>query len=93
MSSSCFKVRKPENETILTYNEGSCERNNLKSKISELKQKYFEIPLIIGGKEIYTGKTQKCVIPYNKNHVLATYPRVIKETFNAPSDYRYSFMK
>ena len=73
MSNGCFKVRRPENEAILTYNEDSYERAILESKIAELKQKHLEIPLIIGGKEIYTGKTKNCIIPHNKNHVLATY--------------------
>lgn len=73
MANYCLKVRKPENEPILTYDKESPERVNLKQKISELKQKHFEIPLIIGGKEIYTGQTQECIIPHNKNHVLATY--------------------
>lgn len=79
MSNGCFKVRRPENEAILTYNEESYERDILESKIAELKQKHLEIPLIIGGKEIYTGKTQNCIIPHNKNHVLATYHMAGKE--------------
>ncbi|SCG84443.1 1-pyrroline-5-carboxylate dehydrogenase [Proteiniborus sp. DW1] len=73
MSNSCFKVKKPENEPVLTYDKESSERMNLKLKISELKQKHYEIPLIIGGKEVHTGQTQECIIPHNKNHVLATY--------------------
>ena len=42
MSNGCFKVRRPENEAILTYNEDSYERAILESKIAELKQKHLE---------------------------------------------------
>lgn len=73
MSNACFKVRKPENETALSYESKSTERNNLELKISELKQQHLEIPLIIGGKKIYTGNTKTCVLPHNKSHILANY--------------------
>ena len=33
----------------------------------------IEIPLIIGGKEIRTGKTATSVMPHKHGHVLATY--------------------
>lgn len=32
----------------------------------------IEIPVIIGGREIFTGKTQTAVMPHNHGHVLAT---------------------
>jgi 1-pyrroline-5-carboxylate dehydrogenase len=73
MSNAHFKVRKPENEPVRSYTKQSSERASLMAKIEELKQKQIEIPLIIGRKEVYTGNTQECVIPHNKNHVLATY--------------------
>ena len=31
----------------------------------------IDIPLIIGGKEIRTGKTQQSVMPFDHGHVLA----------------------
>ena len=33
----------------------------------------IEIPLIIGGREVTTGKTGTCVMPHDHGHVLATY--------------------
>lgn len=73
MSNAYFKLEKPKNEPVLSYTKGSTERIELKNKLKELKQKEIEIPLIIGGKEIKTGNTRQCVIPHDKNHVLATY--------------------
>jgi len=73
MSNAIFNVRYPENEPILSYAPGSSEKKELKAKLTELKKTQFEIPLIIGGKEIKTGKLGKCIIPHDKKHVLATY--------------------
>ncbi|MBM7615673.1 L-glutamate gamma-semialdehyde dehydrogenase [Alkaliphilus hydrothermalis] len=73
MSNAYFKVKKPQNEPILFYEIGSPERTALKGKLKELKEKSIEIPVIIGGEEIYTGNTGECVIPHNKEHKLATY--------------------
>lgn len=83
MSNGYFKIKKPQNETILSYEKESKERISLESKILELKQKQIEIPIIIGGKEIYTGNTKECVIPHNKDHVLATYHIAGEEEINA----------
>ncbi|WP_066495088.1 L-glutamate gamma-semialdehyde dehydrogenase [Abyssisolibacter fermentans] len=73
MSNAYFKLEKPKNEPVFSYAKGSTKRIELKNKLKELKQKEIEIPLIIGGKEIKTGNTRQCVIPHDKNHVLATY--------------------
>ncbi len=73
MQNAYFKIRKPENEPIKSYGPGSPEKETLKLKLQELKSKSIEIPLIIGGKEIYTERIGKCIIPHDKQHVLATY--------------------
>ena len=66
-----FTVPKPENDPIQSYAPGTPERKELKATLDELKGKEVEIPIIIGGKEIKTGNTQKCIIPHNHKHVLA----------------------
>ena len=66
-----FTVPKPENDPIQSYAPGTPERKELKVTLDELKGKEIEIPIIIGGKEIKTGNTQKCIIPHNHKHVLA----------------------
>ena len=43
------------NEPIKDYSLGSSERDNLKSKLSEMESELYEIPIIIGGNEIHTG--------------------------------------
>lgn len=73
MYNAHFKVEKPINESIKSYKKNSEEKYRLKQKIKELKSKQIEIPLIINGKEIYTGNIKTCIIPHEKDHVLAKY--------------------
>ena len=68
-----FKLARPENEPILSYRAGSKEKAEIKAKLAELKQEVIEIPLIIGGKEVKTGKIGEIRIPHNHQHLLAKY--------------------
>ncbi|AOY58281.1 1-pyrroline-5-carboxylate dehydrogenase [Desulfococcus multivorans] len=73
MSNGVYRIMKPCNEAVPGYLPGSDEKRGLKVRLAELKQSPMEIPLIIGGKEVRSGKTGKCIIPHNHAHVLATY--------------------
>jgi 1-pyrroline-5-carboxylate dehydrogenase len=63
----------PVNEPNLEYRPGSPEKASLKKTIDELLKQELEIPLIIGGEEVRTGDTGRCVCPHDHGHVLATY--------------------
>jgi 1-pyrroline-5-carboxylate dehydrogenase len=71
MSNARFNVPTPINEPVKSYAPGTPERAELKAKIAELKSTQIEIPLVIGGEEIRTGKTKDDVIPHEHAHVLA----------------------
>lgn len=73
MNNAIFKVEEFKNEPILEYNIGSIERQELENKLAELKNGNLEIPIIIGGKEIRTNKTAKCIIPHDKNKSIGYY--------------------
>lgn len=73
MTNAKFNLNLPSNEPIKTYAPGTPERNEIKGKLKELKNKQIEIPIIIGGKEIRTGNLGKCLIPHNHGSVLGTY--------------------
>lgn len=73
MNNAVIQVPKPDNEPIYSYAPGTPERAKLKEAIAELSAKKIEIPLIIGGKEVRTGKTGKVVMPHNHSHVMAEY--------------------
>ncbi|NOZ75441.1 MAG: L-glutamate gamma-semialdehyde dehydrogenase [FCB group bacterium] len=72
MPNAHVSVPKPENEPIRSYAPGTPERKSLQEKLKELSTTQVEIPVIIGGKEIFTGRTQPAVMPHNHGHVLAT---------------------
>lgn len=68
------KVPLPQNEPVLEYREGSKERKEIEAKLEELRStEPLEIPLIIGGKEVRTGKTKDVVMPTDHGHILARY--------------------
>jgi len=69
----------PANEPVLSFAPGSPERASLKAKLAEMAATEIEIPVIIGGKEIRTGRTKKAVMPHRHGHVLATWHRAGKE--------------
>ncbi len=73
MNNAIFNLIDPKNEPILGYKHGSDERMKLENELARQSSREIEIPLIIGGKEIKTGKTGKVVMPHDHNHVLATY--------------------
>ncbi len=79
MSNAYFKVPDPINEPIKNYAPGSPEKEELKKKLSEMKSRQIEVPLIIGGEEIKTGDTAEMRIPHEKDHVLGVYHKAGKK--------------
>ncbi len=73
MNNAVYNFPIPENERVLDYLKGSKERIALEKELERQKSTEIEIPLIIGGKEIRTGKVAKVTMPHNHKHVLATY--------------------
>jgi 1-pyrroline-5-carboxylate dehydrogenase len=61
------------NEPIKSYAPKSPERAELKARLDAMSKEQVDIPIIIGGKEIRTGKTAKTVMPFAHRHVLAEY--------------------
>ena len=65
------KIPTPVNEPVLPYAPGSRERSELKQALKDFSGRQIEIPVVIGGKEIRTGKTVDAVMPHCHRHVLA----------------------
>src|SRR5213594_3077514 len=65
------KIPVPTNEPVLSYAPGAPERIELKRTLKDLSSHQIEIPLVIGGKEVRTGKTIDAVMPHCHRHVLA----------------------
>ena len=80
------EIIKAVNEPIKSYGSGSPERESLQAKYDEMASQNMDIPLIIGGKEIYTGDTGNCVMPHDHQNVLATYQKAGKTEANLAID-------
>ena len=79
LNNAIFKVPMPVNEPVHDYEPGSPERASLKTALADIAARKIEIPLIIGGKEIRTGKLGKVVMPHDHGHVLAEYHQAGEE--------------
>ena len=62
----------PINEPIKQYAPGSAERTELKAALTRVGAEKLEIPVVIGGKEVRTGKTFEVRSPFDHHKVLAT---------------------
>src|SRR5436189_4246870 len=65
------RIPVPTNEPVLSYAPGTPERLELKKSLKELSARQIEIPLVIGGKEVRTGKTIDAVMPHCHQRVRA----------------------
>ncbi len=72
MANAYFNLREPKNEPVYSYAPGTPERKKLKEELERQKSEQVEIPAIIGGKEVKTGRTADVVIPHNHGHKLGT---------------------
>ncbi|MCF8373601.1 MAG: L-glutamate gamma-semialdehyde dehydrogenase [Bacteroidales bacterium] len=79
MNNAIFNFKEPKNEPMQTYLKGSKERESLVKEIERQSNIVVEIPLIIGGREVYTGNTGTVVMPHNHKHILAKYHTARKE--------------
>jgi 1-pyrroline-5-carboxylate dehydrogenase len=68
-----FSPPPPVNEPVRNYEPGSPQRDSLKSRLSAMAADQIEIPMVIGGREVRTGRTAEAVMPHDHDHVLATY--------------------
>ena len=69
MSNGYFKVEMPKNEPVKAYLPGSPERASLKKELE--RQSAQVVPMIIGGKEVWTERKTKAVMPHDHAHVIA----------------------
>jgi 1-pyrroline-5-carboxylate dehydrogenase len=74
-----FNVPTPVNEPILGYAPGSKERELLKAAIAEGRSKTIDIPMYIGGKEVFTDEKGQVSPPHDHQHLLATYSKGTKK--------------
>lgn len=71
MSNGYFKVEMPKNEPVKAYLPGSPERASLKKELERQSAQVVQVTMIIGGKEVWTERKTKAVMPHDHAHVIA----------------------
>jgi len=66
-------VPPPRNEPVLTYAPGTPERVKLRARLDELKGRAVDIPLVIGGREVRTGRVRDIRPPHETARVLGAF--------------------
>ena len=54
MTDAIFELPVASNEPVLGYAPGSPERKALKAALKELKKVSLEVPMVIGGEDVFT---------------------------------------
>ena len=67
------RVPPPVNDTSRAYAPGSPERAELKARLKAMAAERIDIPIVIGGREVRTGRLAQTVMPHDHSHVLADY--------------------
>ncbi|MGN6603300.1 MAG: L-glutamate gamma-semialdehyde dehydrogenase [Ginsengibacter sp.] len=68
-----FSYPMPANEPVLSYAPGTNERVLLKKALKELKSKKIDVPMYIGGEEVFTNDKVEIHPPHERKFVLGTY--------------------
>ena len=71
MINSQIRIPIPVNEPIRPYAPGSLETESLKKTLAELAARKLDIPAVIGGERVRTGRLHQSVMPHDHQRVLA----------------------
>ncbi|HVT46790.1 MAG TPA: L-glutamate gamma-semialdehyde dehydrogenase [Vicinamibacterales bacterium] len=61
----------PLNEPVRSYAPGTPDRAALRARLDAMAGERVDIPLVIGGRDVRTGRTRPVVMPCDHGHVLA----------------------
>ena len=81
-----FRVPIPKNEPVYSYAPGSSERGKLVKELELLKKSKIDIPMIIGGKEVFTTDKVEISAPHDHKLVLGQYSKGGKNEVKAAID-------
>ena len=73
MHDAVVAVPTPINEPVLGYTAGSPERARLEVELKRMAGEEAEIPAVIGGQRVTTGRLASVVMPHAHHHVLARF--------------------
>ena len=75
MSNAIFKIPEAKNEPVYSYASGSAERKALQKALAELRSQEIDVPMIIGGKEVFTDNKVNMAPPHDIHHKLGSFSR------------------
>ena len=79
MANALFRTRMPANEPVLSYAPGTPERRELSEAVRRVGSRTIEIPLVVGGKKVKTGRLSDCRAPHDHAHLLGRYHKAGKK--------------
>jgi len=86
MNNCHSQIPTPKNEPVLNYTPDSLETQELKKHLAALSGIETEVPLVINGKAVRTGKTEAIVQPHKHGHKLGHYHKAGPEEVKAAID-------
>src|SRR5690606_13688879 len=73
MSNGFFNVPVAKNEPVLSYAPGSKERAEVKEMLKELRSVEIDLPMVIGGNDVFTDRKVRMFPPHEIDHTLGYY--------------------
>jgi 1-pyrroline-5-carboxylate dehydrogenase len=73
MSLAISRVPVPANEPVLGYAPGTPERTRLQAMLARMSGERTEMPLVIDGRDVRTGRLGQAVMPHRHAHVLGDF--------------------
>ena len=77
----------PINEKQIIYDQTSIYTKKLKEELANQLASEVEVPVIIGGKKIFTKQKQKIICPHDHQHVLGHYYKASAEEILMAQNY------
>jgi 1-pyrroline-5-carboxylate dehydrogenase len=79
MHDAIVSVPTAVNEPILSYAPGSPERSRLQAALAAIEREVVEVPCVVGGQRVLTGKIREVVMPHRHKHVVARFHAATEE--------------
>ncbi len=68
---SLYTVPLPLNEPVRPYAPGTPERASIERELARQSAEIVEIPCVIGGVDVYTGRVREITMPCDHRHIVA----------------------
>jgi len=70
-----FNVPEPINEPVKSYAPGNSERREIQAMLQKMQSEKIDVPMFIGGKEVFTDQKIDLRQPHKHKHILGQFSR------------------